>query len=304
MIIKQLDYTYSMAKKRTMDPQVSQHQKLVSQLKQWINPAIALVESWYGSSITLTIPNLSIVIIPQASERACVTNLYTKIIFDPNYKFLKKIINQQNFKRDYENGSEVLFHILQALKRLTQSEAETAYEHIHDYALKQALIRHYHLNQDPNKEFFLFGDDEFRPRYTDFQPPLKVPSEGLKVKIQDKSALLFTRENGSQYLDLDIGMFYKDDTYIYLNSKIVQMVKCSKAESTTVSYNSKTKSKIYRKLELKPGIDLTHEKKIRYQSANGREFTLKLNHQTYFLEDDQGTKVDLSHPDLLVYIQG
>lgn len=281
---------------------VKRHQTLVAKLKSIVNPFICSVESWFGNSITLTINNFAVVIIPHQSERAVATNKLVKIVYDENYNILESILNNKEVSENFEDSSHVLNNLIFALRPLKKNEAIIAVDKVYDYPIKEALIKYYKLKVNPLKEYFLFGNDEIGLRYRDQQKPLKVTSKGVKVIIKDKSALLITGKDGKLHIDLNTTN-YLDDKFIYLDKNIYELIPSTKDQCDLVSMSSKNNEKKYLKISLKNGVDLKSVDKLAYQKADKMALTLKKNKKgEFFFENKKGQVIHIGHPDLLITV--
>jgi hypothetical protein len=287
---------------KNKDPKITRYQKLLAKLKEILLPELCIVESSYGNSITITINNYAVVFIPHKSDiRPVVSNKLVKIIYDEDYRILEKVVFGKKVNEDFEDASHYIIRLIKAFSKNTKKQAYEAMEKIYDYPLKEALIKYYQLEVNPLKEYFLFGDDEVGSRYRGLQEKLKIPQEGIKVQIKDSSALLFTRKDGKQFIDLSTGTMYMDKKFLYLDRTLVVRKQCSKKDSELVSIGPNN-SRTYWKNTLKKGVDLKKLDKIPYKSADKMEFILKEKDGTMFFEDKNKQIISIHHPDLMIYI--
>lgn len=288
---------------------IDSFQELVKTLSEKLNHEVVKVTGFYQHGVILSfIDNTTIFISAQSSPRdsQVVANKF-RLFYDPGMINLSKIVFNQPIKLDYDNGSKWLWQIIKSFTKEDYYNKEKQlknYHKLHMFELKDLLRKTVHLPVDPNLEFFLYGDDELVARYKN-NNKLEIPAKGVRVKIQDKSAILF--KGKSRNIDLSTGLFYMNDGYMYLDRNIVEMVDCEEGDHEFVSYNGNNEKK-FSKMQLKAGVDLTKIKKIPYELADGMELTLKISKtknkngiHTYYFTDDEG-KIRISHPDLLIYI--
>lgn len=285
------------------------YQDMITELKLKMNKAVVKIDTFSDRGIVLHFINGYKVIISPAQAKS--NHLHSdgiSLIYDYDFNNLSHIVFDQPIKLDHENGSKFIFNIINTFKnedfsnKIKQLEN---YKQINIYELKSLLAKYLRLPVNPDKEYFLYGDDELRPRFKQ-SPKIKFNNKGHKVIITDKSALLFD-DGKRRYIDLESGLMYKKDGLLYLDRNIVVMKEFSEAEvksgddSYLVSFDQNGNKKFFKNV-LKEGVDLSTIPTIKYTEADGFTYKLKKNKNVYFFEDTQG-KISISHPDLLVVFQ-
>jgi hypothetical protein len=284
-----------------MNKDVKRFQTLVSKLRQTLHPELTSVAGFYNLGIVISFKNgFKAIISPFAPKHG--KHYFSMngilVIQDEDFKNLEKIINNKKFQLDYENGSKVLFSTLNTFSNQAIKKVKQNYEDIYQFELRDLLNTFFNLKLNPRQEFFLYGKDELRPRFSQVKM-IKIPKKGIPCRIEDKSALIISF-NEHRCIDLNWNG-YATKTHIYFGDSF-HNVQCSQANSETVSYNSVTKKKTYWKKVLKPGLALKKEKGLPYKKADGFSFILKKDSKgIYSLWDKQG-KIQIDHPDLLIRI--
>jgi hypothetical protein len=303
-----------MAKKTKVAPQedkrhLNQYKKMRSKLEAWVDPKLCRLDCYYRTAIFFMFKGFQVIVIPQANlYKYSATSRSAKIFFDEDFQMIRTVLSGKKLKKDYDNGSFIISGLLAAIKKgLTNAQAEAAMEEVHDYIIKKSIQEYYKLTENPDNEYFLYGDDQLEPRYRGYQPPITLPEGvGQPVRIKDSSALLITSKDGQKYIDLNSGIHYSDDKFIYFGD-ITTRQKCSgKAQHDLVSFNSKTGQKTYFKTVVKKGVNLKkHTDKVPYIKADGLKFTLffEAATKTFYFQDEQNQRINISHPDLMVYLE-
>lgn len=288
---------------------LKQYQAMRTKLEAWVDPKLCRLDCYYQTAIFFIFKGFQVIVIPKANTyKYAATSKSAKVFFDDDFQMMKTVLNGKKLKKDYDNGSFIMEGLLGAVKKgLTNSEAEKAMNNVHDYIIKKSIQEYYKLPENPDNEYFLYGDDELEPRYRGYQPPIAL-ADGVaqKVKIKDPSALLITGKDGKLYIDLDTGINYSDDKFIYFGNLTTRKICSAKAKHHFVSYDSKTGKKTYYKTVLKKGIDLAkHEDKVAYVKADKMSFDLYFDSskKVFYFKDASDTHIHISHPDLLVYLE-
>jgi hypothetical protein len=283
-----------------MDQAVKKYLNLVSTLRNKLNPQLTKVEGSYQQAIVISFKNNFKLFIspfaPRPPGRSNFTIQGMTVIQDENFKALEQILNNKKIEIKYEDGSKFLFHIIKAFSKSEVKKVKENYKNIHEFELKSLLNDTFNLELDPNLEFFLFGSDEFSPRYSQTND-FKVPKSGIKCRIEDRSAIVINHPSG-RILDLDSRNNYVTQKYIYLGN-IFHYKKCSKKDASLIRSNGVNK-KTYFKIVLNKNINLKKEKKLSYNNVNGWEFTLKIDSQGIYSLYDKIGQIKISHPDLLI----
>lgn len=287
---------------------LNSYKKMRDKLEKWVDPKICRIDCYYQVAIFFIFKGFQVIVIPKANtHKFSATSKSAKVFYDDDFKLMKQVLSGKKLKKDYDNGSYIIEGLLGAVKKgLSTAQAEKAVNEVHDYIIKKTLQEYYKLSDNPDNEYFLYGDDQLEPRYRGYQPPITLP-DGVpqRVRIKDNSALLITGKNGDLYIDLNSGLHYQDDKYIYFGD-ITERKTCTEKNADLVSYNSKTGKKSYFKTVLKKGVKLKdHENKVAYVKADGMKFTLYFESATknFYFKDDNDNKIHISHPDLLVYLE-
>jgi peroxiredoxin family protein len=287
---------------------LKQYNLMRTKLLNWVDPKICRLDLYYNTAIFFIFKGFQVIVIPKSNAyKYAATSKSAKVVYDEDFQMINTIMKGKRLKKDYDNASSIIESLLQAVKQnLSQTEALAAMEQAHDYIIKKNLQEYYKLTENPDREYFLYGDDQLEPRYRGYQPPISLP-EGVaqRVRIKDSSALLITQKDGRKYIDLNSGIHYSDDKFIYFGS-LTERKKCTaKSDYHFVSYNSKTNEKTYYKTVLKKGVNLAnHEDKVPYVRADKMELDLYFDasKQEFYFQDEVGDKITISHPDLMVYL--
>jgi hypothetical protein len=228
-------------------------------------------------------------------------------IHDVDYVYLTDWLagRKKNGLNEKDRAAILLFDILNAFskKESTKKKARVNYDKVHQFELKDLLDTKFKLNLDPRKDFFLFGSDQLEPRFKQAGQELIIPKKGLKVQVNDKSALIFEYGNRRS---IDLLVFgFKTKKYIYPNTDIFTYVESSKPTKNclvkfTTDIKTGTNKMIYLTKKLNKDIKLVDEVKFPYVEAHGRIFTLKrCSGGIYSLYDNDG-EISIAHPDLLI----
>lgn len=280
--------------------------QIVSKLRSLLNfDLVEEVGSFLGEGISILLKNgYNFIIVPEKglSDRTTYFNKLMYIVHDESFEVVSKILNKEKIKIDHENGSKQINDFLEAFSKnesLTLEDRKELYKGMYQLYPKELYASHYNLGEDPNRELFIFGNDELSVRYHRSKG-VKVPPQGLKVRILDESALLFTLDNGKRSIDLKT-VGYLDGQYHYPNNQILRYEECPEEEADITVYKNHVPH--YQKEFLREDVDLSKERRIPYVKANGMEFILKEDKKKmeYFFEDNNG-KIRIGHPDLCVYI--
>ena len=291
--------------------QEAEYKNFRIKLLNHFDKSLVSISTHYNQAIFIKLKNDFIaIVIPYKCERKdLVMEKNIHIIFDENFQFLKKCIEETVSESDfdfYENfGLRDLFYLVKGFKKnINQEEAIYAYKKTIDYLPRKLLSETHNIGWNPGHEFFLFGNDELSPRYRGY-PHKKILGDKNKVLILDKSAVVIGDIN-NRSIDLLPSTFYRDEKFIYLDKNIVSIVRTESNENDSLivghSINPKTLKKSYAKLVLDPSVDLSKVKKTPYENVDKKIFNLICKNDVYHLEDDDGEKIKISHPDLLIYI--
>jgi hypothetical protein len=279
-----------------MNEDVKAHHKMIKNLNKRLNHDLATAEGFYEQGVVIAFANgFNLFVNPFKGEyKATFSTKGLLVIQDPGLKNLNKVLKNDIKSFNYENGSKFLFQIIKAFSKNERKNVLKNYQKVYHFELRDLLNSYFKLGLDPRKEFFLYGNDQLSPRFHQVKE-LKIGKGGIKVKIEDRSAILFNTELG-RVLDLDSGMFYKTKSHIYLN-KIFHHEECSEKDATEVRHSGNAVN--YFKMVLNENVNLKNEKRFAYQSADKMKFTLKKDSKgIYSLWDDLG-KIEFAHPDLL-----
>lgn len=284
-----------------------EYKELLENLKALLDPAKVKVSSFFPQGVFLTCKNDFTVFITslvdpseEDGRRGSMSTNNVKIVVDPELKCLRKLAAGKETSRNTEEASFFLKSIINSLSK-NPSNIDQTYFDLHDYKLKEMFSAFHNLSYNPSREIFLYGNDEFRLRFSPYLD-IEVPKEGLEVEIIDSSAYILG-EGKDRNIDLLTGInSYKLGDRLYLGKNLTEEVPATKEDCHTVSYNSKDKSKKYFKSVLKKGVDLSKEKSVLCLSANRKIFTLLPKGKKLVLKDSEGI-IEISHPDMLVYLR-
>jgi hypothetical protein len=238
--------------------------------------------------------NFKVLIIPQQnsinlSEYPVVFFKDITMIYDPSFEHTNKILKNEEVSSDYK----ILYAILKSFSK----KATPKYYDLLPYPLKKDLEKTFKLRINADKEYFLFGNDELKSRYS--YKNLKAIKKNQKVQINDSSAVLVVH-NGKRYVDISSSFFYMDDKYIYKDD-ICKRVKVENINEADITSSDGEKNTYY-KTVLKDNVRLSElTNKVRYYKVNGKKFTLIKHKNEFFLKDQKGL-IEISHPDLLIYL--
>lgn len=288
-----------------------EYKKFREKLLKHFDKALVSISTHFGQAIFLNFINdFKVIIIPHENEhKDLVRERNIDIIFDKDFNFLRECLENkaelESIEKTDNFGLSTLFYLCKGFKKnISKEEALDVYKKTIDYPAKKLLSDTHNLKFDPSHEFFLFGNDELVPRYREY-PQKSLFGNRNKIIVLDHGSCLFG-EFGSRSIDLQTGMFYRDDQYIYIDKDIVKLVECNKIEATDIyvgsSGHGKNETKKYMKLVLKENVDLSKVKKLKYESAYQKVFYLNEKDGEYSLETEDGEKIRISHPDLLIYI--
>jgi hypothetical protein len=279
-------------------------QNMVTMLRSRLNPELTKVKSFYEQGIVIAFKNgfnlLITPLTPKNKFRPYFSCAGLSVIQDEDFFFLKKIVYKEKLEPSYENGSKHLFNIIQAFSSRNSKNALKYYKSIFPFELKSLLNDHFKLGLDPAKEYFLYGNDELRPRFSQSKE-IKVPKKGLRCKIDDDSAIIIYKPE-CRIIELTEPFHcYQDKKYIYIG-KIFHYKKCKAEDSTYIQFNGKTEKRTYMKAVLNKGVDLKKQERFAYKKANQMEFVLKQDSKGIFSLWDKDGEVIIVHPDLLIRI--
>lgn len=283
-----------------------QYKQLLENLKALLDPAKVKVSSFYPQGVFLTCKNDFTVFIAnltdtaeEAARRGSMSTGNVKIIMDPELKCLMKLAAGEDLPKKLHEASFYLKSIINALSK-TPTEIDKTYFDLHDYKLKELFSYFHSLPYNPSREIFLYGNDEFRLRFSPYLD-IEVPAEGLEVEIIDTSAYVLD-EGSKRHIDLLSGIrSYKSGDRLYLGD-ITEDIPATKEDCDTVRYNTKDKTQTYYKTVLKKGVDLSKEKSILCLPADRKVYTLIPQGKKLVLKDAEGI-IQISHPDMLVYLR-
>lgn len=275
--------------------------EMIATLKNKLNPKLAQVIKHNREGLVIAIENFYLIIVANAktAEGHRVSAPGVELIFDPDYAYLKAVLQDDKKLPDKDFNGRVIQSILKALsmnKKTSKAGALEAYNDNHLFSVKCILSKYFKLDLKPQNEYFLFGDDEIQSRYkTGDQSLLKKTIS--QVVILDKGAFIKER-NGKRYIAMDYGMSYRDEKYFYPEVKIAY-ARSTKEESDSVRHNPKTETYTYYKTVLPKNADLSKSAKVPYCSANNLKLTLKRKGNTFSFYDKKGL-ITIDHPDLLI----
>lgn len=300
---------------------IESYQLMIKELKNTFNKDIVTIDYKYETGISFNFINGFVVYISSSTPTGGNYVHYTPnmiIIHDPHFFNLSHFVFKNSLKVDYENGTDLLDNVFKTFANdgfYDLEKQRVNYFKLHEFKLKKLLSDYLNLGFKPENEYFLFYNDEIRPRY-ETGKKIIFYEEGNKIVIQDKSALLFTNDKGERYIDMSVSFHYCIENKMYLNRDILQLREISDEEYLSLSPDDKERvvvsysppnhsKKQYSIYEKKPDIDLNDEKYITYEKANGKIFTLKQsmdkkNKIIFYFEDEKG-RVDIYHADLLIY---
>lgn len=288
---------------------INQYQAMRKKLQAWVDPKLCRLDCYYQTAIFFMFKGFQVIVIPKANTyKYSATSKSAKIFFDDDFQMIRQVLQGKKLKKDYDNGSFIIAGLMQAVKKgLTNTEAEAAMEEVHDYIIKKSIQEYYKLSENPDNEYFLYGDDQLEPRYRGYQPPITLPDHVAQaVRIKDSSAILIIHKDGTRTIDLNTGISYSDDKFIYFGN-ITERKQCSeKSKYHFVSFNSKDGKKTYFKTVLKKGVNLkTHEDKVAYVKADNMRFNLFFDSATknFYFKDSEDQIIKIGHPDLMIYLE-
>lgn len=269
---------------------------IFNKLKKMMNNHLVNL-SWNDKSLLFTFKNNYKVLVlsidkDNLGERKFLIYPSIQIFYDKDFKNIEKMVNGVfNDKNDY------LFNIIESFsnKKFSKKERNYQYQKIVSYQLKKIFYKNFRNETNPDKEFFLFGNDELKKRYS----YKKAKLDNSLVKIIDSSALLIKTDNNGYILDIDTGLHYKDNNFIYLDN-VFSYKRCKRSDKEMTIFSSKNGKERYFKKVLKNGVDLKKSKKNKYLKADGLVMKLKRVNGIYFLFH-KGKKINICHPDLLIY---
>lgn len=297
------------------------YQLMVKELKKTFHKDLVTVDCKYGTGISLNFINNFVVYISSSVPTGDNYVHYTPnmiIVHDPNFLNLSNFVFKHSIKTEHENGTVLLNLIFKTFSSdgfYDLDKQRKNYFKLNEFKLKKLLSDYLNLGLKPENEFFLFSYDEIRSRY-EKDKKMTLNDEGRKVVIQDKSALLFTNDKGERFIDITSSFHYCVDNKMYLNREIMQLTEISNTEYNCLSEDEKEHVVVmysppnhdqrqYAIFKKKSDLDLTSEKYILYEKANGMTLTLKhsiikKNEVRFYFEDGKG-RIDTYHPDLLIY---
>ena len=222
------------------------------------------------------------------------SNLEQTLLFDPDFKFLSAALSNKEPKFsdseiDDRHSCSIISDIINFLTMTDKTKAQAIYWENHLLGIKAAMSKIFDLDTVPQKEFFWYGSDELRSRYSGSKLNFK---DEQRVKIIDTSALLFNwKEDRS--IDHHSGITYHDDKFIYVGAKW-KFKKLSKTGTDG--------KKAFNYKKIKPlAAEIKKAEKFPYIHVNGQILTMKKQGDHFSLYDDQG-EVKVTHNDLLLYL--
>lgn len=237
------------------------------------------------------------------------------IFFDPNFQTLSKIIEDTEMLQDIKSNKQInkglynLFKMFSPKLNKTKKDKLDNYNKLYDYDLKLFFSQIFKIPFTGNKEFFLFYDDELRPRYeSKIGKNYKIKGR-QRIKIKDKSARLYIKSGPSKKVLMFIDMYDNrnyvvGEKYFYKLNHLVRMVKSGKEKSDVVSFSPNNGDKKYYKYKQKKlnKKQLENEPYMLVKELHDKEFILKFDkkNKNFYLLDNKDNKISLSHPDLLI----
>lgn len=286
---------------------VKNQQSLVKRLKKVLNEKMVSIEGHFDQAVVFSFSNdFKIVICPQKSGYKSVFSQKGLLhIFDEDFKSLTLFSKGKLKNLEQEDGSLYINNSLFPFLKTQDSKAhaQVNYYNLYYHDLRAMLSQVYELGLNPGREFFLYGNNEISSRFSESDFKVKIPKKGLKVKVNDDSALILSPTDNAPYRSIDLftGMGYLTKNFLYLGNLTEYRPVKSKRKGCVVSYNGATNERTYMMPVLKKTVNLKSVPKIAVEKADGKEFLLKKDKNTFYLQDDEG-KIKIHHPDLLIYI--
>jgi hypothetical protein len=213
------------------------------------------------------------------------------VFFDKDFKNVKLFFKGEKYATNY-------WWLYKTLEFIFTSAKKSSYELLMTRELKARYSKEKGLERHPNKEFFLYGNDEFINRYT--HKSKRIPKEGIDIRINDDSSLLLN-DKGERSIILYVSGSYLLKNKMYLNRDLMKVVKGTKKEHDLVSGIRKGEKREYFKYVLRNNIDFKKEKYVLVSNPNKKIFRLVKIDNVYYLKDDKGL-IKMYHYDLLVDI--
>lgn len=286
--------------------------KLIKKIKSKLNPFMAKLDG-YSSQGSEELKILRI----RTTNNFLITFINSKdkdfwidterdgaVIFDKNFSilkhfFLKETLNTDEESYDSKNFVKSSITILKTLTLKKQSLGPKMLDENFIFKLKKLIIKECHLDDNLAKDYFLFGNDEFRIRYYKDITPLKSIHDRL-VKINDDSAIIFYKDGKMNNIDLSTGTCWMTNTKFYPNVK-PRLIQATSDDYDFTQYSSKDNKTSYLKKEIPTKKQLKDQKFIKIKKAKNMIFKLiKVN--DVFMFEDLKTKdrIHIGHPDLLI----
>ena len=237
-------------------------------------------------------------------KKDLILNDKTIIFLDKEFTNLNLFLNKNPSKRD----AYWLNKLLNFIQLTPENNLEEKYKLLPTYNLKKEFIKKHKINRNPDNEFFFFSSDEMVSRYKKINGEKirnpKINEEGIKVKIPDSSAIVFTSsKTGKRNIDCHIYGYIKDNK-VYYQKDITEKIKTNKDDPDRCTIHSSTDgTQTYYKEVLKKGVDLSKLDHDLVEHYEGKEVLLKYDETNlYHLEDEKGI-IYIRHPDLLVELE-
>jgi len=205
-----------------------------------------------------------------------------KIVYDKDFVQLKKYLNDEKMGSEY-------YWFQKVLDLLSSKINKDSYWKLPTGRMKYHFCSLYESETHPNKEFFLYSNDEFKWRYNRNRPELIVPEEGIEIVLNCVHSFVFKNiKTGKRHIDCELsnwtGYFTNRNTVILSRDKI------------------KLVEEGYKKVfQLREGIKEEDCEEYSYENLYKEKLVLKKKNGIFYLEDEKGS-IRISHPDLMAYI--
>jgi hypothetical protein len=165
---------------------------------------------------------------------------------------------------------------------------------LNDYYLIKELCKINKIKNYADRQYFVY-DERVEGRFQ--RKLLKIPKEGLLVKVIDSSAFYIKgNDNESHYIDFVYGYIVKDKLYSH---KLTKHVEVPQEDATSTLHGPTTVKHV--KMVLKDGVDLSKEKYHHIKKITGQKFRLfKKKNGYYLLYNNIMAKITMG--DLLIQI--
>lgn len=198
-------------------------------------------------------------------------------LYDPNFENTKLFL-QNKICNNYWLNKTLIF-----LSSKVQNKEENYYL-IADYKIKKEYSSKYNLKIHPDKEIFLYNDDEMQFRYHK-NKKMEIPKEGLLVKIIEKNAFL-----------------YENSHYRFIDSQTPN--EGFKINNKVIFHKDFVKREFFEdnvKCSLKQKVESDNSFLLNYSNIFNNKYTLYKKNDLYYLKDEKG-EIQIQHPDLLLVI--